>query len=138
MQFCLVLLLAAVLATPAIAEEDTPPAPKHKVTQSESYVAFEPIYATIVDGGRPCGMLMVHMGLDIPDSGLRDETNRSAPVLRDAYVRNLLAFTATSVKPWQQPDVEEISARLQRITDRALKRRGARVLLAQVAMRISR
>jgi len=130
------LLLAALLASPALAEEDA--APKHKVTQSESYVAFEPIYATIVDAGKPCGMLMVHFGLDIPSEELRDEANRGLPVLRDAYVRNLLSFTATAVRPWQQPDVDTISERLQRLTDRALKKKGARVLLAQVAMRISR
>jgi hypothetical protein len=34
--------------------------------------------------------------------------------------------------------VEVISERLQKLTDRALKKKGARVLLAQVAMRISR
>jgi len=137
MRVAAALLFAVLLASPALAEDDTP-APKHKSTQSESYVPVEPIYATIVDAGRPCGMLMVHFGLDIPDSELRDETTRAQPVLRDAYVRALLAFTSTAVRPWQQPDVETISARLQRLTDHALKKKGARVLLAQVAMRISR
>jgi len=42
------------------------------------------------------------------------------------------------VRPWQQPDVSVIADRLQRVTDRALKKKGARVLLAQVAMRITR
>lgn len=129
-------LAAALFATEALAEDT--PAPKHKVTQSESYVAFEPVYATIVDAGRPCGMLMVHFGLDIPNEALREEATRSQPVLRDAYVRNLLSFTAAAVRPWRQPDVEVISGRLQELTDRALKKKGAHVLLAQVAMRISR
>lgn len=137
MRVPVVLFLAVLLAAPALAEEETA-APKHKVTQSESYVAFEPIYATIVDAGRPCGMLMVHFGLDIPNEELRAETTRSQPVLRDAYVRTLLSFTATAVRPWRQPDVDMISERLQHLTDRALKKKGARVLLAQVAMRISR
>ena len=136
MRVAFALLFAAVLASPALAEDT--PAPKHKSTQSESYVEFDPIYATIVDAGRPCGMLMVHFGLDIPNGALRDETTRAQPVLRDAYVRALLAFTSTAVRPWQQPDVETLSARLQRLTDHALKKKGARVLLAQVAMRISR
>jgi hypothetical protein len=83
-------------------------------------------------------MLMVHFGLDIPNEALRAETTRSQPVLRDAYVRTLLSFTATAVRPWRQPDVDMISERLQHLTDRALKKKGARVLLAQVAMRISR
>lgn len=137
MRVPVIMFLAALLASPALAEEDTP-APKHKVTQSESYVAFEPIYATIVDAGRPCGLLMVHIGLDIPDEELRDEATHAQPVLRDAYVRNLLSFAATAVRPWQQPDVNVISERLQHLTDRALKKKGARVLLAQVAMRLSR
>ncbi|HZZ80366.1 MAG TPA: hypothetical protein VFE62_17775 [Gemmataceae bacterium] len=137
MRVPLTVLLAAFLASPALAEDDGA-APKHKVTQSESYVAFEPIYATIVDAGKPCGMLMVHFGLDIPNDELRDEATRGLPVLRDAYVRNILSFTATAVRPWQQPDVNTISDRLQHLTDRALKKKGARVLLAQVAMRISR
>ncbi len=137
MRAAFAILFAALLASPALAEDDAP-APKHKSTQSESYVEFDPVYATIVDAGRPCGMLMVHFGLDIPDSALRDETTRAQPVLRDAYVRALLSFTSTAVRPWQQPDVETISARLQRLTDHALKKKGARVLLAQVAMRISR
>jgi hypothetical protein len=137
MKFPAAFLLALLLAGPALAEEGTP-APKHKVTQSESYVPFEPVYATVLDAGRPCGLLMVHFGLDIPDSALRDETTRSQPVLRDAYVRSLLAFTATAVRPWRQPDVDTIAARLQRITDRALKKKGAKVLLAQVAMRLTK
>lgn len=128
----------APLVLPGSARAEEEAAPKHKVTQSVSYVPFEPIYTTIVDAGRPCGMLLVHIGLDIPDSALRDEITRAAPVLRDAYVRSLLSYTSTAIRPWQQPDVEVISARLQRLTDAALKKKGARVLLAQVAMRISR
>jgi len=137
MRLPIALLLALFLAAPALAEDEAAAA-KHKVTQAGTYVAFERIYATIVDAGRPCGMLMVHFGLDIPSEELREETTRSQPVLRDAYVRTLLSFTATAVRPWQQPSVDVISERLQRLTDRALKKKGARVLLAQVAMRISR
>ena len=56
------------------------------------------------------------------------------PVLRDAYVRNLMAFTANAVRADEQPDVTMIADRLQAVTDRALKRKGAKVLLAQVAI----
>ncbi len=113
-------------------------APKHKTTQSESYVSFEPLYTSIVEAGRPCGMLMVHFGLDVPDPKLREEIQRSAPVLRDAYLRNLIAFTSNQVQVWRQPDIDVIAARLQRITDRAVQRPGARILMAQMAMRITR
>jgi len=110
----------------------------HKITQSESYLMIDPIYTSIMDGDRPLGLLMVGIGLDVPNAGLRDEVVAAMPRLRDAYVRNLISYSATSVRPWRQPDVGEIADRLQRITDRMLKQPGARILLAQVAMRLNK
>ncbi len=135
------LLAAFVAAAPAIAAEA--PAkeqkkPEHKVTQSESYMMLEPIYTTIVADNRAGGMLMVGVGLDVPNEELRAEVTRSLPVLRDAYVRNLMAFTSTSVRTDAQPDVGVIAGRLQGVTDRALKKKGAKVLLAQVALRVTK
>ena len=102
-----------------------------------SYLSIDPIYTTIVNDDRPIGMLMVGVGIDVPDAGLRDVVTRSLPVLRDAYVRNLMAFTAVNVRDDAQPDVTTIAARLQAITDRALGKKGAKVLLAQVALRVT-
>ena len=96
------------------------------------------MYATILDKGRPAGLLLVSIGLDIPDTALRAKAQRALPILRDYYVRNLMSFTAAAVRPWRQPDVEVIAARLQRVTDRALHTKGAQVLLGQVMLRISR
>lgn len=135
------LVLSAALAASAARAEDADSngkAPKHKVTQSQSFVMVEPFYTTIYDAGRPVGMLMVAIGLDIPDSQLRNEAETGMPLLRDYYLRNLSNFSATAVRAWQQPDVNEIAARLQRVTDRALHRGGAKVLLAQVAIRVSK
>lgn len=130
---------ATVLAAPAHADDgDGGKAPKHKVTQSDSYLMVDPMYAAILDGDRPVGMLMIGIGLDIPDPKLRAEAQHAMPVLRDAFVRNLLGFAATSVRAWKQPDVVEIADRLQGVADRALGRKGAKVLLAQVAMRITK
>lgn len=133
-----VLLLALPLAATG-AEDDAKKqkAPEHKQTQSESYILLDPIYTTIVSDNRAAGMLMVGAGLDVPDAGLRDEINRSLPVLRDAYIRNMMAFTANMVRTDAQPDVAEIADRLQGVTDRALKRKGAKLLLAQVAIRVT-
>ena len=138
-----VLTLAALLALPARAAEeakdgkDNQKAPEHKTTQSESYIMMDPIYTTIVTDNRAGGMLMVGAGLDVPDAALRADVNRSMPVLRDAYIRNLMAFTANVVRPDTQPDVGMIADRLQAVTDRALKKKGAKVLLAQVAIRVT-
>ena len=125
--FAALMLTAAVL--PAQADEE-----KHKQTQSESFIMVEPMYTTIVDSGRPQGLLLVAIGLDIPNAALRAEVEHGMPVLRDEYVRSLMAFTAAAVRPYQQPDVGMIADRLQRLTDRALHKKGARVLLAQVAI----
>ncbi len=130
-----------LLASPARAEDiDTTggKAPKHKVTQSASYIEVDPIYATILDADKPVGLLMIGVGLDIPDAKLRGEAVHAMPVLRDALVRNLMNFSTTSVRTWKQPDVVAIAGRLQRVTDRALGRRGATLLLAQVAMRVTK
>ncbi len=137
-----IILLAAALAAglPALGAEDGPKkqkAPEHKTTQSESYIQLDPIYTTIVSDNRAAGMLMISTGLDVPDAHLREMVEHSLPVLRDAYVRNLMTFTANVVRTDEQPDVGVIADRLQAVTDRALKKKGARILMAQVAIRIT-
>jgi hypothetical protein len=126
------LLLLTAVSSPAGADGS---APEHKITQSESYIMLAPMYATILDDNRPDGMLMVAIGLDIPDIRLRDDATRALPLLRDAYIRNLMSYTWTHVRATEQPDVIEIASRLQLVTDTMLKRTGARVLLAEVASR---
>jgi flagellar basal body-associated protein FliL len=133
---CCASALALFGRAQARADDAPPQHAEHKITQSVSYMMLEPFYATIIDDGRPSGMLMVAIGLDIPDATLRGTTEKALPVLRDAYVRSLMTFTATAVRVEQQPDVDSICTRLQRVTDRTLKKQGARVLLAQVAMRL--
>jgi hypothetical protein len=135
------LAIAVALASPARADDSDggdSKKPKHKVTQSDSYIMIDPMYSTILDGDRPVGLLMVGVGLDIPDEKLRGEAEHAMPVIRDAFVRNLINFSTTSVRAWRQPDVTQIADRLQVVTDRALGRKGAKLLLAQVAMRVTR
>lgn len=132
------LAAAAVLAVLPARADDDKKAAVHKVTQSKSYMMVDPIYATIVNDNKPAGLLMVGIGIDVPDETLRAEADHAMPVLRDAFVRNLMAYAATQVRTWRQPDVAAIALRLQGVADRALGRKGARVLLAQVAMRLTR
>ena len=137
----LVVFAFTLLASPlAAGAEDGPKkgkAPEHKQTQSKSYIMVDPIYTTIVADNHVAGMLMIGAGLDVPNAQLREEVNRSLPVLRDAYIRNLMTFTANVVRTDTAPDVEMIADRLQAVTDRALKRKGAKVLLAQIAIRVT-
>ena len=129
-------LLSACVLVSATAFGATAPAP-HRPTQSESYIVVEPIYASILDGVRQRGLLLVEMGLDVPDGGLRERVNRALPLLRDAYVRSLLVYAATAVRPGRQPSVEDIANRLQAITDQVMGAPGAQVLMAQTAIRIN-
>jgi len=133
----LIVALMMLAVSPARADGDDKKGAKHKVTQSESYLTVEPIYTTIMTNDRPAGMLMIGIGIDIPNEKLRSEAEHSMPVLRDAYVRNLMSFAATQVRTNTQPDVTVIANRLQGVTDRALGRKGAKLLLAQVAMRLT-
>ncbi len=110
-------------------------APEHKVTQSVSWVEVQDFYTTIVGNGHATGMLMVRVGLDVPDAKIRENVERSMPILRDAYLRSLMTYTATQVRLDTQPDAFAIADRLQGITDRALNKKGARVLLRQIALR---
>jgi len=125
-------------AVPVLAAENASQPAQRKTTQSESYIMIEPLYASILDGTRPRGLLLVEFGLDVPDAGLRERANQALPALRDAYVRGLLIYAATAVRPWRQPNVEDIANRMQVITDRSLGKKGARVLMAQTAIRLTR
>src|SRR5262249_55020967 len=108
-----------------------------KPTQSESYVAIEPLYASVLDGTRPRGLLLVEMSLDVPDRDMRTRVAQFMPILRDAYVRSLSVYAANAVRTWRQPDVEEIASRMQKITDYVLGRPGAKILMAQTAVRVN-
>jgi len=136
LKFGFALLGFLALTGPAPAGE-AKKAAVHKVTQSKSYLMVDPIYATIVANDRPIGLLMVGVGLDVSDEALRADADRAMPVLRDGYVRSLMSFAATAVRASEQPDVALIAERLQRVTDKIMHRKGARVLLAQVAMRLT-
>ena len=135
--FAAVLVCAPFGAGARAADANSAAAP-HKTTQSESYVIIESLYASILDGARSHGLLLVELGLDVPDEKLRDRVNKSLPNLRDAYVRSLLTYAATSVRAWRQPNVEDIATRMQAITDRVMGQPGARVLMAQTAIRLTR
>jgi flagellar basal body-associated protein FliL len=122
-------------AAPVLAAEPKGGKAERKVSQSPSWVELQDFYTTIVGTDRATGMLMVRVGLDIPDAKMRENATRAMPVLRDAYLRSLMAYTATHVRLDTQPDAAAIADRLQTVTDRALNKKGARILLRQVALR---
>ena len=131
------LVLCTSVAGTAQAMEAPAPA-QRKTTQSESFVALDPMYATILEGSRPRGLLMIELGLDVPDATMRARVSHALPTLRDAYVRSLMAYGATAVRAWRQPSVDDIADRMQAITDRLMGGPGAKVLMAQTAIRVTR
>jgi hypothetical protein len=133
----LALALCAAGAESVQASEAPAPA-QRKTTQSESFVALDPMYATILEGSRPRGLLMIELGLDVPDATMRARVSHALPTLRDAYVRSLIAYGATAVRAWRQPSVDDIAERMQSITDRMMGGPGAKVLMAQTAIRVTR
>jgi len=140
-RLALVCLAAAMIRlcsgpSSAWAADNNAPA-QRKTTQSESYIMIEPMYASILEGIKPRGLLLVELGLDVPDAKLRDRVTQNLPALRDAYVRSLLTYAATAVRPWRQPNVEDIANRMQTITNRVVGREGAKVLMAQTAVRLT-
>ncbi len=136
---CAATLALGLLAFAGAATASEAPAPaQRKTTQSESYVVIDPMYATIIEGNKPRGLLMVELGLDVPDAALRERVNHALPALRDAYVRSLIAYGATAVRAWRQPSVDDIAERMQAVTDRLVGGPGAKVLMAQTAMRVTR
>ena len=132
--------LTFVLSAGEVAAAEAPPqqGPQHKATSSESYVIIDPIYSTILDGQKPRGLLMVEIGLDVPDAKMRETVNTALPVLRDAYVRTLVAYASAAVRLYRQPNVEDIATRLQTVTDTVMGKAGAKVLMQQTAVRLTR
>jgi flagellar basal body-associated protein FliL len=149
----IVLALMAVLATtaPSLAAEGGDHGKKtdaqkqkdkanenaHVTSDSPTYLGFEPIYTSIIEADSANGLLMIGFGIDVPDATLRAEVDNLRPKLRDLYVRSMMFYTSANVRSWRQPDAVVIADKLQRITDAMLKRKGAKVLLAQVAIRLN-
>ncbi len=96
-----------------------------------SFIQLEPMNAalTLVQGRRK--ILSVECGLDVADEKLRNRTQQSLLILRDAYLRWLTVYAA-SLPPLAAPNPDAIEAEMQRETDQVLGRPGARFVLGTV------
>jgi hypothetical protein len=99
----------------------------------DSFLQFPSLIATVVNagGGGHRGVLMVEMGLDIPDGALRERALSLEPRLRDSYLRYLITYAA-NLSPGVVPNPDLIGAALQRATDEGLGKPGAKLLLGTV------
>lgn len=118
-------LTLALPATAALAEE------KKKKSGGESYLPIDTLTGTTQKGAGRRGVLMVDVGLDVPDPRLRQFAEQSMPRLRAAYVQIVLTYAA-GLPPGSPPNPDLIGQTLQRQTDQILGRPSARVLLGAV------
>lgn len=102
-----------------------------KKRQSETFIPFPTLSASLVraDGSR--GVLSVEAGLDVPDPALNKVALGLQPRLRDAYTR-VMGVYAGSIPPAGAPNPDVLGAQLQRATDTVLGRPGAKILFGSI------
>ena len=126
----LTLAAVTVLAAPGFAlAEGT----QKKKGGGLNYIQFDSVTATIVRGDGKRGVMMVDMGVDVPNAGLHQRATLSIPRLRAAYVQWLVSYGA-GLSPGAPPDADYMARSLQRETDRTLGQPGAHFLLGAILL----
>jgi hypothetical protein len=121
--------LAAVLLLcgPALAAE----APAGGGAPTGHYIEFPTLTATIFRVDRRRGVMALNASLDVPDAALRARAVSLTPRLRAAYAQFLNIYAA-SLPPGRPVDAEYLSREMQRQTDAAIGRPGAKFLLGSI------
>ncbi len=132
MRFAFILLAAALLATPATAQPQQSPDRQQRLTSADSYVPMPTLSTGVLSRYSAAGTLVVDMGLDIPDAGLRNRAQSNAPRLRDALRTALATYATTYYRDRTAPDPSTLTRLLQGSVDRTLGAPGARVLLTNI------
>jgi hypothetical protein len=101
-------------------------------------VTIPSISASISRNYRAVGMMVVDIGLDVPDAALRGRVAASMPRLRDAYRTAIADYSANRYEFQTVPDADTIARILQAATDRTLGVGGARVLLSSIMVQRGR
>lgn len=126
-------LTAAVLAALAVLSLAAPaPAAasekKDKNAPAQTYFALPPMAAAAVrrDGRR--GTLTLESGIEALDPTVMARAQASQPRLRAAYTELLMVY-ASALPHGAPPNVDYLGVEMQKITDKVIGRKGARVLL---------
>jgi hypothetical protein len=104
---------------------------KRKKGGGASYIQIDTLTATILRADGRRGVLSLELGVDVPDAGLRWRAEASIPLLRAVYSEVLRTY-ATGLATGTVPNADYLARELQRQTDMALGRPGARVLLGSI------
>lgn len=128
-------LALLALAGPAAAQSGSSAAPatrQERLTSAESYLPLPTLSAGVLQRQSTRGVLIVDMGLDIPDQALRRQARLNQPRLRDALRTALATYASTYYRDRTAPSPAELTRLLQQSVDRTLGAPGARVLLANI------
>jgi flagellar basal body-associated protein FliL len=129
------LVAAALLAAPASAQpskQQAPPDRQERLTSAESYMPMPTLSAAVLQRSVARGTIVVDMGLNIPDTALRNRANANAPRLRDALRTTLATYASTYYRTGTAPDPAQLARLMQQSIDRTLGATGARVLMANI------
>ncbi|MGF1456962.1 MAG: hypothetical protein ACFB6R_16470 [Alphaproteobacteria bacterium] len=97
-------------------------------------MSVAPLQVAVVRKGRPRGVLMVDIGLEIPDKGLRARVRSGLPRLRDHMLRSLSLYAAHAVDFHHTVNVDRLAGRLQTIADAYAAGDTIKVLLVNVTL----
>jgi len=122
------ILIAALSAVATVAAAG---GTEKKKGGGETFIQLPTLTATVQRADLGRGVMTVELGVDVPDPTLRRRAQASIPLLRDAYLREMLIY-APSIAPGSPPNPDQIANRLQQATDRTLGKPGARVLLGSI------
>ncbi len=128
----------AALAGPAAAsgaaapQQQAPATRQERLTSAESYVPLPTFTAGVLQRYSSAGAIVVDMGLDVPDAGLRRRVRLNAPRLHDAMLTAISTYASTYYRDRTPPEPAVLTRLMQQAADRVLGAPGARVLLANL------
>jgi hypothetical protein len=118
---------AALFAAPAFAHA----ADQRKKGGGAAFIQLDTLTATVMRPGGQRGAMTVEVGIDVEDGALHARAVQSTPRLQAAY-SEVLRIYAGGLPPGAPPNADYLSQVLQRATDQALGRPGARLLLGTI------
>lgn len=120
-------IAASLCGAPALAAG---PPPKD-AGPTGHYLEFSTLTATIFRADRRRGVMVVDASLDIPNADLRARAASLTPRLRAAYAQSLNVYAA-GLPAGRPVDPDYLSRELQRQTDAAIGKPGAKFLLGSI------
>jgi hypothetical protein len=105
-----------------------------RLSAAASYIPLPRTTATVMIRGRPSGVLLCEVGLDVPDAVLRARVTGLAPRIRDALGQTLATYVGVHMRPNSAPDPDHISRLMQAAVDQVGGQAGARVLITDLML----